>query len=48
VIGCSGGRHRSAAVAARVGRQLELDGIAVTVDHLDIGKPVVSRGTEAS
>jgi RNase adaptor protein for sRNA GlmZ degradation len=47
-IGCAGGRHRSAVVAARVGRQLELDGVAVTVDHLDIGKPVVSRGTEAS
>jgi UPF0042 nucleotide-binding protein len=42
-IGCAGGRHRSAAVAARVAALLEADGIAVTTVHRDIAKPVVRR-----
>lgn len=42
-IGCAGGRHRSAAVAARVAALLEADGVAVTTVHRDIAKPVVRR-----
>lgn len=42
-VGCAGGRHRSAVVADRVARLLEADGVAVAVEHRDIGKPVVAR-----
>jgi RNase adaptor protein for sRNA GlmZ degradation len=42
-IGCAGGRHRSAAVASQAGRQLEADGVPVTVGHRDISRPVVHR-----
>ena len=34
-IGCTGGRHRSVALAEYLGRHLESSGVAVTVDHRD-------------
>lgn len=45
-VGCAGGRHRSAAVAAAVARQLEADGVPAAVVHRDIRRPVVHRGRE--
>jgi RNase adaptor protein for sRNA GlmZ degradation len=39
-IGCVGGRHRSAAIAAEVARRL---GPAVTLIHRDINRPVINR-----
>jgi hypothetical protein len=45
-VGCAGGRHRSAAVAAAVARRLEADGVPAAVVHRDIRRPVVRRGRE--
>jgi RNase adaptor protein for sRNA GlmZ degradation len=45
-IGCAGGRHRSAAVARQAARQLEADGVPVTVIHRDISRPVIDRDGE--
>lgn len=42
-VGCAGGRHRSAVIAAEAAWQLELDGIPVALIHRDIGCPVISR-----
>ena len=36
-VGCTGGHHRSVAVAAEIARQLdEMDGLDVSVNHRDI------------
>ena len=37
-IGCTGGRHRSAAVAEEVGRVVAKQGFAATVSHRDLGR----------
>lgn len=38
-VGCTGGKHRSVAVAEELGRRLEaLPGVAVTVKHRDLGR----------
>ncbi len=38
-IGCTGGKHRSVAVAEKIGLELQgLDGVAVQVKHRDLGK----------
>jgi P-loop ATPase protein family len=42
-VGCAGGRHRSAAVAAAVARQLQADGVPAAVVHRDITRPVAHR-----
>lgn len=42
-IGCVGGRHRSAHLAAEVARRLEHDGVPVTLAHRDLGKEVLAR-----
>jgi len=42
-VGCAGGRHRSAVIAAEVSRQLRAEGIPVTLSHRDIHRPVVAR-----
>jgi UPF0042 nucleotide-binding protein len=42
-IGCVGGRHRSAVIAAEVARRLEADGAAVALAHRDMGRPVIER-----
>ena len=36
-IGCTGGRHRSVAVAAELARRLEANGIASRASHRDVG-----------
>jgi UPF0042 nucleotide-binding protein len=36
-IGCTGGRHRSVAIAEKVGRALESEGYRTRVSHRDIG-----------
>ena len=36
-IGCTGGRHRSVAVAEKLGRALEEEGYKTRVSHRDIG-----------
>jgi P-loop ATPase protein family len=42
-VGCAGGRHRSAVIAAEAAWQLELDNVPVTLTHRDIGRPVIGR-----
>lgn len=42
-VGCAGGRHRSAVIAAGASRQLRAEGIPVTLSHRDIHRPVVVR-----
>jgi RNase adaptor protein for sRNA GlmZ degradation len=42
-VGCAGGRHRSAVIAAEVTRQLRAEGAPVTLSHRDIHRPVVLR-----
>lgn len=38
-LGCTGGKHRSVAIAEELGRRLSaLDGIAVSVKHRDLGR----------
>ena len=37
-IGCTGGRHRSAAIAEEVGRVVAKQGFAATVSHRDLGR----------
>jgi UPF0042 nucleotide-binding protein len=38
-LGCTGGKHRSVAIAEELGRRLaELPGIAVSVKHRDLGR----------
>jgi RNase adapter protein RapZ len=36
-VGCTGGKHRSTAVAEELGRRLSADGLAVGVVHRDLG-----------
>jgi UPF0042 nucleotide-binding protein len=36
-IGCTGGRHRSVAIAEKVGRALDREGYRTRVSHRDIG-----------
>ena len=38
-IGCTGGRHRSVAVASALARRLGESGVPVTVRHRDVGRP---------
>jgi len=38
-VGCTGGRHRSVALAERIARQISTEGYKVRVSHRDIGKP---------
>lgn len=40
-VGCAGGRHRSVAAAEFLARTLTGDGLAVTVAHRDVARPVV-------
>lgn len=42
-VGCVGGRHRSAAVAEAIGRELVALGVPVAVTHRDIQRPVIKR-----
>jgi UPF0042 nucleotide-binding protein len=38
-VGCTGGKHRSVAIAEELGRRLrELPGVAVNVRHRDLGR----------
>ncbi len=37
-IGCTGGRHRSVAIAEEIGRRLTETGAAVSVQHRDLGR----------
>ena len=37
-VGCTGGKHRSVAIAQELARQLESDGTAVRVVHRDLGR----------
>jgi UPF0042 nucleotide-binding protein len=37
-IGCTGGRHRSVAVAREIGERLRADGIQVAVTHRDMDR----------
>lgn len=41
-VACRGGRHRSVAIAERVGACVRACGIGVEVDHRHIGRPVVT------
>jgi RNase adaptor protein for sRNA GlmZ degradation len=42
-IGCVGGRHRSAAIAADVAAKLHVLDVPVTLTHRDISRPVIQR-----
>jgi len=44
-IGCVGGRHRSAAIAIEVALRLGEDGVAVSLRHRDMARPVIDRPT---
>lgn len=37
-IGCTGGRHRSVAIAGKIFKHLEKSGIRITISHRDIGR----------
>ena len=37
-VGCTGGKHRSVAIAQELARQLESDGTPVRVVHRDLGR----------
>jgi len=37
-VGCTGGKHRSVAVAEQLGRRLTGDGVVVRVTHRDLGR----------
>jgi UPF0042 nucleotide-binding protein len=37
-VGCTGGRHRSVAIAERLGRRLSQSGFATTVTHRDVDR----------
>jgi UPF0042 nucleotide-binding protein len=37
-LGCTGGRHRSVALAERLGRYFEANGLAASVSHRDVGR----------
>jgi UPF0042 nucleotide-binding protein len=38
-VGCTGGRHRSPAIAEALAQRLREDGLSVTVSHRDVEKP---------
>ncbi len=38
-VGCTGGRHRSVAIAEALAARLRYDGLDVTVSHRDVEKP---------
>lgn len=42
-VGCAGGRHRAATVAAELLDLLDLDGYDTTLIHRDLARPVVER-----
>lgn len=42
-VGCAGGRHRSVVLAELVAAELRGYGIATTVTHRDVDKPVLTR-----
>jgi UPF0042 nucleotide-binding protein len=42
-VGCVGGRHRGAAVAAEITRQLADDGVSAILIHRDMNRPVIQR-----
>lgn len=42
-VGCVGGRHRSVAIADALAYELDDAGVAVTLTHRDIDKPVIQR-----
>lgn len=42
-IGCAGGRHRSAVVAAELAARVERRGTPVTLTHRDLHLPVINR-----
>jgi RNase adaptor protein for sRNA GlmZ degradation len=44
-VGCVGGRHRSAVIAAEVASRLAASGVPVTLIHRDIRRPVIARPT---
>jgi UPF0042 nucleotide-binding protein len=37
-VGCTGGKHRSVAMAEELGRRLREDGIEARVVHRDLGR----------
>ena len=37
-IGCTGGKHRSVAIAEEFARRLTVDGIAAVARHRDLGR----------
>jgi UPF0042 nucleotide-binding protein len=37
-VGCTGGKHRSVAIAEELGRRLDADGLEVVVQHRDLGR----------
>lgn len=42
-VGCAGGRHRSAVIAAAAAEELNAGGIPVTLQHRDLERPVIER-----
>ena len=42
-VGCAGGRHRAATVAARVHQLLRRSGVDASLSHRDLHQPVVNR-----
>jgi UPF0042 nucleotide-binding protein len=47
-LGCGGGRHRSPALAAELGRRLERAGYETTVAHRHIDRPVIDKQRDAA
>ena len=47
-VGCAGGRHRAPAVAVEVAAVLAVGGADVSLEHRDIGAPVIRRVTGAA
>lgn len=47
-IGCTGGRHRSVAIAERLGRHLSAEGYRVGIDHRDVERESQSHVSRAA
>lgn len=47
-VGCTGGRHRSVAIAEELGRRLRREQISVVVRHRDLERSGIERGGERS
>jgi RNase adaptor protein for sRNA GlmZ degradation len=47
-VGCVGGRHRSAVIAAEAARRLDLEGVPVTLAHRDLERPVIERRADGA